>query len=433
MINETVILLTQLEDFSWHRLAKYRGDYLTSVQPFDLYLYKPLKEIFSKVIAYDYNERLLEVGLKGINKEVITLVRKEHPKYVICNSAQYEFQETTFDIIRKEGTIVLRWFRDDEVAFDYDSKWWIPHIDYCVTNSIETVPKYKTLGARPILAIPIMGGIPIDRDWSDIEEKYEVTFVGLTGGDREQYINEIKKRNIPISLFGRGRGGRIPFEEMIDVFKTSKINLNFSGHGYTKKMQLKGRIFEVCLAGGFLLTEYVPGIENYFKVDKEIVCFKNTEEMIDKITYYLNHDEERRAIAQAGWRKAIGKYTSFHVLSRVFSQIEEDIASEEKETLPFHPELKMPRQIRKRFSDYYLFWGEAFLLEGYKRLWQDAFALTISYYPFNFRAWCYYIMSFSPSFMRPLLFRLFDSAFSLVYLGLIYKPASRLFRSVDSV
>jgi len=77
--------------------------------------------------------------------------------------------------------------------------------------------------------------------------------------DREQYINELKKRNIPIHVFGKewACAKRVPFEEMIDIFASSKIDLNFSS---TQK-QIKGRIFEVCLAGGFLLTEYAPGTQ----------------------------------------------------------------------------------------------------------------------------------------------------------------------------
>ena len=129
-----------------------------------------------------------------------------------------------------------------------------------------------------------MGGVAVNRDGSHIEGRYDVSFVGTVNLGREQYINELKNRNIPIRLFG-GRYALVPFEEMLDILGTSRINLNFSETGGDpSKLQIKGRIFEVCLAGGFLLTEYVPGIENYFEMDKEIGCLQNAEEMIDKIT-----------------------------------------------------------------------------------------------------------------------------------------------------
>jgi len=414
MINETIILMVPFEYYFFeHRLLKHENvkRYLITTACTDLYYYEPLRKIFSKVIAYDYPKRMIETGVKGVNQEIIELVRKEHPKYVLWTSGRWDFRESTFDIIRKEGTTVVGLFFDDESRFDEYSKWWIPHLDYFVTNAIEAVPKYRDLNARCILAIPIMGGVVVDRDWSNIEGKYDVSFVGTANPGREQYINELKNRTIPIRLFG-GRYAYVSLEEMLDIFGSSRINLNFSKTGGDpSKLQIKGRIFEVCLAGGFLLTEYVPGIENYFEIDREIVCFQNAEEMIDKITYYLNHETERRAIAQAGWKRATGEYTSFHMMSKVFGEIEKDLAAKDKESNPRPQELKMPMRMRKRFSDYYLDWGMAFLLENYKGLWKDALAFSISYNPFNIRAWGYYIVGFSPPFMRPGLIKLYRTLY----------------------
>ena len=406
MINETVILLTPFEDCSEHRLSKYIS--LEVYLPFDLYFYEPLQRIFSKVILYDYTKRMTEIGPKAVNKEIIALVRKERPKYVVWTSSVYEIQESTFAMIRKKGTMVVGYFFDDEWRFDNYSKWWIPYLDYCVTNTVEAVPKYKDLTARVIQTM-LNTGTPIYHDLPNTEEKYDVSFVGSRYVDREQYIKELKNRNIPIHLFGAGWGGFIPYEEIINIFRASKINLNFSGTYAEKKKGLKGRIFEVCMNGGFMLTEYVSGIEKYFEINKEIVCFNSAEEMIDKIIYYLNHETERQTIAQAGWKRATHNHTSFHMLSNVFREIEKDIATKDKESKSLLSKSKMPKEIRKRFSDYYFNWGEAVLLENYKCLWKDQLALSIRYYPFNTRAWYLYIVGFLPSFMRPSLIMLYEA------------------------
>ena len=394
MINETIILLAGLEDLSEHRLAKHFSSRLAHYFPHDINFYEPLQEAFSRVIPYDFIKRTLEIGVKGVNEEIIELVRKEHPKYVLWIPRSYEFRESTFDSIRKEGSIVVGWFGDDEIKFDNYSKWWIPHFDYCITVDIEAVPKYKARGARVIQTLH-GSGIPVNVNWSSLKEKYEVSFVGsIAKSLRKQYIHELRKREIPAHLVVKERGEFVPYQEMLDIFGASKINLNFSRAGYSNRTALKGRITEVCLAGGFLLTEYVPGIEKYFDIDKEIVCFRDTEEMIDKITYYLNHDKERRAIAQAGWKRATSEYTPFHMLSRLFGEIEKDIAAKDRKTRP--QELKMPRWVRRRFSTYYSNWLKAFSLENYKDLSKDAFALSISYNRLNIWAWCYYLASFLP-------------------------------------
>jgi len=405
MINETVILLFPFEDYSKHRLARHLPSYLGYQDHMIPHFYEPLQRIFSRVIVYDYPKRQTEIGVRGVNEELIELVRKEHPKYVVWFFAHYEFQESTFERMRREGSIVIGIFFDDEHRFDEQTKWRIPFFDYCLTNDIEAIPKYKELGAKVIHFMPSTG-IPLDRDWSKIEEKYEVSFVGgRTKTGREDYINEIYNRKIPFLGAGPGWERFVTFEEMLDIFKTSKINLNFSGAYRGNRMQMKGRIFQVCQRGGFMLTEYVPHIEDYFEIDKEIVCFSNKEEMVDKIIYYLNHDEERRAVAQAGWKRATSEHTPFHMLSRVFDEIENDLSVKNKEGNPPRQEITLPRQRRKGYSSYYLEWAVAFSLENYKGLSKDALALSVSYDPFNFRAWCFYIIGFLPSFMRSALIK----------------------------
>lgn len=413
MINETVVLLTYDYDpnLKNHPSLKYVKNRCGVYLPWDLYLYEPLKKIFSNVILYDYLERRAEIGVNAVNEEIIDLVRNEHPKYVLWTSFFYDVQESTFDIIRKEGTIIVGWFFDDEWRFETYSKWWIPYLDYVVTNARDAVTKYRELDAQVILTIPNTG-IPVDRDWSDRVKKFDISFVGTRFyADRDKWITEIKKSNVPINLFGTGWGNYISFNEMLDIFKTSKINLNFSKTWVDlNKLQIKGRTFQVCLAGGFLLTEYAPGIETYFEIDKEIVCFKNPEEMLDKINYYLIHENERRTIAQAGWTRACREYSSSTMVSRVFHEIEEDVAGNGKKSDPVPiKKMKMPMQTRKVASQYHLEWGMASLEEDHKDLWKDDLRLSIYYNPFNVGAWYYYYVSFFPVFIRSFMISLFKA------------------------
>jgi hypothetical protein len=56
-----------------------------------------------------------------------------------------------------------------------------------------------------------------------------------------------------------------------------------------------------------------------FKLDKEVVGFDSVEEAIDLCRYYLEHEEERRTIAAAGWERALSDYNEgavFRILAR---------------------------------------------------------------------------------------------------------------------
>ena len=91
---------------------------------------------------------------------------------------------------------------------------------------------------------------------------------------------------------------------MINIFRNSKINLNFTKTiDNSGNNQLKGRIFEICMSGGFLLTEYYDEIEEYFKIGEEIDIFRSKEELIKKVNFYLSNDKKRETLRLAAHEK----------------------------------------------------------------------------------------------------------------------------------
>ena len=82
------------------------------------------------------------------------------------------------------------------------------------------------------------------------------------------------------------------------IFNRSKINLNLTLRSIRSGIPL--RVWDILGAGGFCITNYQPELPLYFEDGVNIVWFKNTAELIEKIKYYLSHEEERRAIAKRG-------------------------------------------------------------------------------------------------------------------------------------
>jgi len=422
MKDETILLLTYYynQEDREHPLLRHilTRDYCPAYLPWDLYLQEPLQAIFKKVIVYDYLKRRAEIGLQAMNDEIVDLTRKECPKYVLWTSFYHDVFESTLESLRKNGSLVTGIFFDDEIRFDNYSKYWAPHLDYCITNSIEAVDKYQALHTKAIHIVPNTG-IPVARDLPEVKAEYDISFVGsINFVDRKKYVDRIKRENLPVHVFGEGSGGYISFEKMTDIFQKSKINLNFSKVGtYQRARQLKGRIFQVCMSGGFVLTEYAPGVEQYFEPDQEIVCFDNEDEMIEKTNYYLGHETERLAITQAGWQRAVNEYSSSRMMSRVFHKIEQDLSAGKKNGCSNErvPELKMPALTRTLIpSQYHFQWGKALLEENYaKSLWKDSLKLSLSYSWFNISTWYYYLVGFLPSPMRPLFFQIYNLSASL--------------------
>ena len=96
-------------------------------------------------------------------------------------------------------------------------------------------------------------------------------------------------------------------EEKSKAFNGAKIVLNNLHPAVING--LNKRTFETTGCGAFLLVKYRPALEELYDVGKEVVAYHNFDDMIEKIDYYLAHDEERKKIAEAGYKRAHKDHT----------------------------------------------------------------------------------------------------------------------------
>lgn len=89
--------------------------------------------------------------------------------------------------------------------------------------------------------------------------------------------------------------------DMPKVFKQSKINLNLTLRTIQTGIPL--RVFDIMGAGGFLITNYQQDLYEFFEEGKDFVVYENLEDLKEKVYYYIEHDNERIAIAKSGYNK----------------------------------------------------------------------------------------------------------------------------------
>jgi len=151
-----------------------------------------------------------------------------------------------------------------------------------------------------------------------------VSFLGQVDGYRSyrmQYIQHLMKNNVPIycSLFSRTQ--QPSHSKYVEILKKSKIVLNFSysvhSHG------LKGRVFEAMLCGAMLLESENPQTRCYFTPGKDYVSFDSEDDLVDKIKYFLEHDDERVEIAARGELKARQYYNHTEFWGQVINKLKE--------------------------------------------------------------------------------------------------------------
>jgi len=146
-----------------------------------------------------------------------------------------------------------------------------------------------------------------------IIEKYDWCFIGhLNNQSRIDLVDRFCKE-WPVGEKGylgwrkAGVPGYNVFDDVAKKFSQSRIILNEA-----IKEDLNMRVFETLACKRFLLTENVPAIHDHFEDGKHLVLFKTIDEAVEKAKYYLAHDNERNAIAEAGYREFLDKHTYMH-------------------------------------------------------------------------------------------------------------------------
>jgi len=95
----------------------------------------------------------------------------------------------------------------------------------------------------------------------------------------------------------------IGFDEFIPLYHRTKIGINVHNRGdYTVGGY---RMFELPANGVMQICDGGEYLGSFFDVGAEVVGYRNADDLIDKIRYYLAHDAEREAIARAGFRRVM--------------------------------------------------------------------------------------------------------------------------------
>ena len=148
----------------------------------------------------------------------------------------------------------------------------------------------------------------------DNEKTIDVSFIGSDRyPDRKMYIDfllkESKKNDINFIFSGGQREEKLSVKQYADLIKSSKIGINFSGNpgGFH---QCKGRVYEILSSKSMLLENVNDSTRKLFTPGIDYIEFNSPQDLIEKIKYYLLHEEERIKIANNGYNKYISNYSS---------------------------------------------------------------------------------------------------------------------------
>ena len=342
------ILFTGLEN------ERYRPELGKTNEHHNFYLL--LKADPKNDVTYIPFDRALEVGKRAYNKELLDTVRREKPDLFWAFMYTDELEYDTLDEIKKLTTSVA-WFSDDHWRLENYSRFYAPHFTKVITTWSKAKEQYAKYGITNVIRSQWGFNSGVYRSVVVPGQDINVSFVGMRTPHREKIINDL--RNAGINVFVRGYKwdeGRASFDEMLEIFSRSKVNLNLNPpmsalaikplaqiffrrrrnlivpdffhiprnlrSFFQKRIpQIKARPFEITGSGGFCITGSADDMENYFVPGKEIVIYKDTKDLIDKVRYYLEHEDERKTIQKAGYDRALKEHTYNARLDKIFGEL----------------------------------------------------------------------------------------------------------------
>jgi spore maturation protein CgeB len=218
--------------------------------------------------------------------------------------------------ITKEGKIkTFNWFCDDTWRFDDFSSKACWFFTYCSTPEKSYLDKFRDIGYNNIS----LGNWYADSSCfpeTDYEKKdIELSFVGGINEERSKFLSKSK---IPITT-----AGDLDINDLFKFYCRSKIGINLSvnANDPEKKTQMKLRPFELAAAGATILTEYHPGIEDFFEIDKEILVFDSIEDFENKINYLKDNPDKAKEIASNGRKRFLKDHESKVRLKSILKDI----------------------------------------------------------------------------------------------------------------
>lgn len=276
------------------------------------------------------------------NRDIVQAVKEFRPDFVFVDQAYYLWAKTleeikTFNVKIIHYTTESLLFKKQHYRHFFNAaKFYDYHV---ITNTLNISP-LKEIGAKKIIRthlgyVPEIYKPPLLTQEDITMHKSDVVFVGHWEPTTEKIISELRKNGIAVKVWGTSWKYAKSLDDRKDIspiygmdylkaLSTAKICLGILSKW--NKNQSAGRTFEIPALGSFLLAERTDDHKSYFEEDKEAIYFSSTNELIDKIRYYLKHEDKRNTIAKAGHLRCItSKYTYVDRIKEVMNEIVNDL------------------------------------------------------------------------------------------------------------
>jgi spore maturation protein CgeB len=255
------------------------------------------------------------------NQALLGAARRFRPEFVVVVKGAYIMPSTLRRIKEETGAVLVNYATDDpfnKANATPDLVAGIPAYDVYASTKRAIMDDVKRAGGR--LVIHTMVGykpsvhFPEAPATAEEARRFGSDVVLVGGADRDRLRDlepVVAAGDISLALYGGywNRDQRFrPHARGFAMGRDYRLALGGARIGLclvrrANRDQHSMRSFEIPACGTFMLAERTEEHLAVFQEGEEAAFFSSPEELLEKIRYYLAHDEERRRVARAGYAR----------------------------------------------------------------------------------------------------------------------------------
>lgn len=238
---------------------------------------------------------------------------------------QYDLPKDISLALKSANKFCINWSSDASWRFH---NWILPRKDkftHWITTHNQTLDWYKTNNMNVIKS---QWFVTSAYRLINVEEKYDVVFLGQKYGNRGDIIDALVHSGLDIHLAGHywegypnWHGYITDFQESLNFMSSGRININLSMPFHGGIPQLKGRFVQIPGLKKLQITTPADNLGEYFIHGKEIIVISSVSGLIDQCKYFIDHQDERNVIAEAGLQRTIKDHTAQNRFQEIMNQL----------------------------------------------------------------------------------------------------------------
>lgn len=267
-------------------------------------------------------DHLWKVGDRTLLEMYERLARESESHDVLINFGGVNLHPEFLSML---STVNILRFADDPESSEQVSRHIAPYHDICAIQNIAELDRYRGWGVKHVYWVPQA----FWRDDFDPSQTEATILSGIRDVDVTllcERVNSYRRACVdryslafPQGVF-RGPGwpdGFLPEHERVPLLQRTKVGLNI--HNSTGPINT--RTYYLPANGVLQICDNKTYLGKVYELGKEVVGYDSIDEAIELTRYYLAHDDERRAIALAGYRRAVTDYNEVECFRRLMATV----------------------------------------------------------------------------------------------------------------